>query len=278
MRSPLALACVLPLAHSIAMMPPVATTRPPIVICGVGAEPLLRNRQPVYHPTPDARGWGGVKMWKSSWSERAPRWSDMSASEVTFLGAAINVLLAGLKAVAGMWTGSASLVADAGHSLSDLISDAIALAASARPELEAVCTQGIALMLVLCGGGMIYSSVGAISAVRASAAVAAGEAVASATLNAVGLSVALLSIGLKEALYHATRAVGLRCGSTTLVANALHHRSDAMSSVAAAIGLFASLRGFHMVDPLAAVVIGGMVLKLGIETSREGGHAHAHAH
>jgi divalent metal cation (Fe/Co/Zn/Cd) transporter len=93
-------------------------------------------------------------------------------------------------------------------------------------------------------------------------------------LDAIGLGVALISIASKEALYRMSHAVGLRCGSPTLVANAHHHRSDAMSSVAAAFGIAGSaLFGLRLVDPLAAGVVGGMVLKLGIETST-GDHDH----
>ena len=140
-------------------------------------------------------------------------------------------------------TGSASLIADAGHSLSDLISDGLALAATA-PRLETVCTQGIAVLLCLAGCSMIAQGWGAFVAMRGT--IAAGVASASPVLDAVALSVALVSIGAKEALYRVTHAVGLRCGSSTLVANAHHHRSDAMSSVAAAVGLGASIAGLRV--------------------------------
>ena len=70
-----------------------------------------------------------------------------------------------------------------------------------------------------------------------------------------------------------TYAVGLRKRSSALVANAHHHRSDAMSSVAAALGTAGSLAGLQLVDPLAALVVGGMVVRLGIETA-EGEHHH----
>jgi hypothetical protein len=87
-------------------------------------------------------------------------------AEVTLVGSGTNVVLAAMKASVGAMTGSASLIAGAGHSISDLISDGIALAATAVPEWEAVCTQGIALMLVLAGTGMIHQSWGALMALR----------------------------------------------------------------------------------------------------------------
>lgn len=104
----------------------------------------------------------------------------------------------------------------------------------------------------------------AVNSLTASAAVAA--AAASPALDALALAVAIISIASKEALYRVTHAVGMRCGSRTIVANAHHHRSDAMSSVAAAFGLCASVSGLRVMDPLAAMVVGGMVLKLGIDT------------
>ena len=80
-------------------------------------------------------------------------------------------------------------------------------------------------------------------------------------------SLALVSVASKEWLYHITHAVGKRRSSSTLIANAHHHRSDAMSSIAAVLGIGGSLAGFACVDALAALTVGGMVLKLGIETA-----------
>ena len=70
-------------------------------------------------------------------------------------------------------------------------------------------------------------------------------------------------------LFHVTHRVGVRCGSTTLVANAFHHRSDAMSSVATptAVGTCGTLMGFHAIDSLAALVVGCMVVRMGFEVA-----------
>ena len=291
------LVIVLSSVNGVAMLPPLRPVQRSIQINGVAAAPVLRGGHGLYtHPTHD--------LLKRS----TKRWSDLSPKTVTLAGGGTNVLLAGLKASVGisarqpgmhahnfyssrpcLWaplhikrspflfpfpfavTGSASLIADAGHSLSDLISDGLALAATAVPHWESVCTQGIAVLLCLAGCSMIAQGWGAFVAMRGT--IAAGVASASPVLDAVALSVALVSIGAKEALYRVTHAVGLRCGSSTLVANAHHHRSDAMSSVAAAVGLGASIAGLRVMDPLAALVVGGMVLKLGISTA-VGEHDH----
>lgn len=191
--------------------------------------------------------------------------------EVTMAGVVTNIALSGLKAAAGCVTGSASLIADAGHSLSDLLSDGLALLATSTPAWERQCTYGIAAMLGTAGLAMVYhSGAGLLSALSASAsATGAASAGATAALDAVGLLVVLVSIASKEALFFVTHAVGKRVRSTTLVANAHHHRSDAMSSIAAAFGICGALAGFRMLDALAALVVGAMVCNLGRETFLE---------
>lgn len=193
-----------------------------------------------------------------------PSFKRMTPQEVILGGSALNVVLAGLKAGAGAATGSAALIADAGHSLSDLLSDAFALAAARVPRWERECTQGIALMLLATGATMMVHSGGALlAAFRApSLMIASG----SAALDGVGLIIALFSIASKEFLFHLTHRVGVRYNSSTLVANAHHHRSDAMSSIAAAFGICGAMAGLQMLDSLAALVVGGMVFKLGMES------------
>lgn len=170
-------------------------------------------------------------------------------------------------------TNSASLIADAGHSLSDLISDGLALLAASRPSVEGICTRGIALMLGCTGLAMVYHSLSLFlvmaSATGFSTALtsASSAATSSTMLNAAGFCVALISIASKEMLFHVTHRVGVRCGSTTLVANAFHHRSDAMSSVATAVGTCGTLMGFHAIDSLAALVVGCMVVRMGFEVA-----------
>lgn len=194
-----------------------------------------------------------------------------TSHQVTVAGAVTNVFLSGLKAGVGGLTGSPSLIADAGHSLSDLLSDALALCAASVPAWESLCTRGIAIMLGCTGGAMVYHAGFGLLALAQGAAVPA----AATALDAVSLCVAIVSIVSKEILYRVTHAVGIRCHSSTIVANAHHHRSDAMSSIAAFFGIGGAIAGFRSLDSLAALVVGGMVMRLGLETL-SGGHDHDH--
>ena len=188
-----------------------------------------------------------------------------SPRDVTLVGVATNILLSGLKAGVGVTINSASLIADAGHSLSDLVSDGLALCAASRPDIEHFCTYGIALMLGLTGLGMMYHSL-SLFLVMWSMGATCGAAT-STVLHAAGFFIALVSIASKEVLFHVTHRVGKRCGSSTLIANAFHHRSDAMSSVATAVGTCGTLIGFHAIDSLAALAVGCMVLRMGFEVA-----------
>ena len=223
-----------------------------------------------------------------------PRWTRLSASSVTAVGAGVNIGLSALKLGAGLASGSTSLIADAGHSCGDLLSDGICMLATIAPRWEHGCTVGIGLMLLSTGAAMIASSASALVACCATPALASVTAAAGAggaalapaasALDAAGLvalAVAVVSIASKEALFRVTHAIGTRRASTALVANAHHHRSDAYSSIAAVLGIGGAMCGFSALDPLAAVVVGGMVVKLGAETTagawRPGGHCAGHA-
>ena len=257
------LALLLPCVSSVALPMSYLSPYPYQLATAASRSPF--SQPPLHSRRPDA---AARKPNNAAWRKKLSLSSSMTPAEVTLAGSTINVLLAGMKAAAGMATGSAALIADAGHSLSDLFSDAFALAAARVPRWEGPCTLGIALILASTGVGMIYSSGGVLlAAFRAPSLIVTGSA---SMLDGVGLIIALFSIASKEALFHLTHAVGMRCQSSTLVANAHHHRSDAMSSIAAACGIGGAIAGVQLLDPLAALVVGGMVLKLAVETA--GGH------
>ena len=186
----------------------------------------------------------------------------LSPAFVCVLSAAVNVALSVLKLLAGLATGSAALIADAYHSCSDLVSDGLALLASSTPQLERPCSFGIACMLLAAGGTMIRSS---WMEFRSALMPTELQAVWSAS----ALAVALVSIVTKEWLYRITLTVGRRTKSPSMVANAHHHRSDALSSIAAGVGIIGSILGCGLADVLAAGVVGGMVLKTGLDTAME---------
>ena len=191
-------------------------------------------------------------------------------TRVTLLGSAGNLALLVFKFVAGIVGHSAAMLADAVHSLSDFITDLIVLVfvrIGARPQdrshdyghgkFETLATLFVALALVGAAIGIIVS--GSVKFARW----LQGE-----TLEVPGklaLWAALLSILVKELLYRYTVARGKALDSPAVVANAWHHRSDALSSIGAAIGIGGAIllgERWAVLDPLASIVVGAMLVKV----------------
>ena len=191
-------------------------------------------------------------------------------TRVTLLGSIGNLLLLCFKFVAGIVGHSAAMVADAVHSLSDFVTDLIILVfvrIGAKPQdeshdyghgkFETLATLFVALGLVGAAIGIIVS--GALKFARW----LQGE-----TLEMPGmlaLWAALLSILVKEILFRYTLRVGRRENSPAVVANAWHHRSDALSSIGAAIGIGGALllgERWAVLDPLASILVGAMLVKV----------------
>ena len=191
-------------------------------------------------------------------------------TRVTLVGSIGNLVLLTFKFVAGIVGHSAAMVADAVHSLSDFVTDLIVLVfvrIGARPQdeshdyghgkFETLATLFVALALVAAAIGIIVS--GALKFARW----LQGEDLEMPGILA--LWAALLSILVKEALFRYTLAVGRKEDSPAVVANAWHHRSDALSSIGAAIGIGGALLfggRWAVLDPLASIVVGCMLLKV----------------
>ncbi len=204
-------------------------------------------------------------------------------SRVTVIGSLINLALTALKTGVGVLGGSGALVADGLHSLSDLATDAIVLVGSrfwTRPadenhpnghaKIESLATLFVALALAFVAVELLRSSVAKIDATLDAALVGAVEPLRRPALFCA-LGVALLSIVAKEALYRATLVVGRRARSSAVVANAWHHRSDALSSIPTALaiaGVLAFGPNFAFLDPVGAIVVAFMILKTAFEIAR----------
>jgi cation diffusion facilitator family transporter len=184
---------------------------------------------------------------------------------VTYVGIAVNSVLAAVKVVVGLLAGSLALVADGIHSLSDLVTDATVLVgvfvSSKKADLKHPYGHGraetfaglfIALVLMLVGGTMIY---------YATVAIAEDEMTQP---HIIILIVAVASIFSKEWVYRITQKVARESHSTSLYANAWHHRSDALSSVAVVVGFIALEVGFGHGDQVAAIAVGLMVIYVGV--------------
>lgn len=195
---------------------------------------------------------------------------------ITLLGSAGNGLLVIVKFIAGILGRSSAMVADAVHSLSDFLTDIIVLVfvgISARPQdsshdyghgkFETMATMFIGLALVGAAIGIIVS--GALKLASWLQGADLG------TPRALALWVALLSILIKEIMFRYTEKKGRDLSSPALKANAWHHRSDALSSVAAAIGIGGALilgGRWTVLDPLASIVVGAMLVKVAWEIMR----------
>ncbi|MBR2226325.1 MAG: cation transporter [Bacteroidales bacterium] len=198
-------------------------------------------------------------------------------TKVTLLGSVGNLVLLSFKFVAGIVAGSSAMVADAVHSLSDFLTDLIVLVfvrIGAKPQdeshdyghgkFETLATLFVALALVGAAIGIIVS--GSLKIARW----LQGETLE--TPGMLALWAALLSILVKEILFRYTIARGRALESPAVVANAWHHRSDALSSIGAAVGIGGAIllgQRWAVLDPLASIVVGGMLVKVAWDLLRE---------
>ncbi len=188
---------------------------------------------------------------------------------VTLWGSCINVLLVVVKFVFGILGRSSAMLADAVHSLSDLITDIIVIffvRLGSKPsdadhnyghgKYETLATSLVGLGLFLVGVLILYTGLEKIVIVLRGGTIA--------TPGMIALVAALLSIVLKEFAYRFTCWVGRRVGSQVGVANAWHHRSDAFSSIGTALGIAGAIflgSRWVVLDPLAAIVVSIFVVR-----------------
>ena len=194
---------------------------------------------------------------------------------VTLVGSVVNAALTAFKIVAGIIGHSAAMVADGVHSLSDLLSDVVVLvfvriSGKGRDKnhdyghgkFETFATLIISLMLLVVGANLMSSGIASIKKILG------GESVEAPGM--IALWAALLSIVSKEILYRYTAVQGRKLDSPMMVANAWHHRSDALSSVGSLLGISgAILLGdkFVILDPLAGCVISIFIIVMAVRMS-----------
>ncbi len=195
---------------------------------------------------------------------------------VTLYGAVANVILCAAKLVAGVMGRSSAMVADGVHSLSDLVTDIIVIAfvrISSKPQdrgheyghgkYETLATTIIGLMLLAVGIGIMWNSITQIWACLN------GETLQSP--GWIAFVAALVSIVVKEVLFQYTRSEGMKLDSQAVVANAWHHRSDALSSIGTAVGIGGALvmgAKWTVLDPIAALVVSLLIIHAAIEQLR----------
>ena len=197
------------------------------------------------------------------------------ARHVTWVGFWCNAALGTFKIFAGIIGRSGAMVADGIHSFSDFVTDLIVLVtvtigrrkADLRYEYghgkyETLGTLLVAVALVLVGGLLFWEGLEKVIAVARGAILPRPAWIA--------LAAGILSVAVKEWLYRYTVAVGRRIRSTAVIANAWHHRSDALSSIATIAGvcgaMFFGVRG-RILDPLAEMIVAIFIVAVGIRTA-----------
>ena len=194
---------------------------------------------------------------------------------VTFVGFVVNLVLSVLKLAAGIVGRSGAMVADAVHSFSDLATDVVVIAfarISAKPrddghdyghgKYETLATIIISLALGIVGAGILAGSI------RDIRIVVDGGLLPRPGL--VALVAAGVSIVVKEILYRYTVREGRAVDSPSVVANAWHHRSDALSSIGTAVGIGGAVllgERWAILDPLAAILVSYFIVRVAIKLS-----------
>lgn len=188
-----------------------------------------------------------------------------AASKITWCSVVVNISLSTVQIILGIFSKSQGLVADGIHSLSDLVADFIVLFASHHSKKDAdvdhqfghqrfenAASLILGLILLLVGIGMLISAFNKIQNPESIPQV-----------HIIALWVAGTALIAKELLFRYMLSVAKRVKSSMLVANAWHARSDALSSLVVGIGIIGNLMGFPILDPIAAALVGLMIVKMG---------------
>jgi cation diffusion facilitator family transporter len=198
-------------------------------------------------------------------TEHTPAERIAAAARSTWVSVWVNLVLTLSQIAVGIFAKSQGLIADGIHSLSDLVADFVVLFAShhskkdadedhpyGHQRFETAASLVLGTLLLAVGIGMLWSAARKLNA---------PETIQ--TVHLVALWVAGGALIAKELLFRYMLAVAKRVKSSMLVANAWHARSDAASSLVVGIGIIGNLAGYPILDPIAALIVGFMVTKMG---------------
>ena len=198
-------------------------------------------------------------------SQHTPAERSAAASRSTWVSVGVNLVLTALQITAGIFSKSQALIADGIHSLSDLVADFVVLFAGhhskkdadedhpyGHQRFETAASLALGLLLLAVGVGMLWSAVGKLESPETVQKV-----------HVLALWVAGGALVSKELLFRYMLSVAKRVKSSMLVANAWHARSDAASSLVVGLGIVGNLAGYPILDPIAALIVGFMVGKMG---------------
>lgn len=199
--------------------------------------------------------------------------NEQIAMQVSANSIAVNLILSIFKLIAGLLASSGAMISDAIHSASDVFSTIIVIigvkiSGKASDEdhpyghdrFECVASIILAILLGVTGVGIGLTGVQKL---------AAGHYDTLAVPGVLALAAAVISIVVKEIMYWYTRNAAKKINSGALMADAWHHRSDALSSVGALVGIAASRMGYPLMDPLASLVICVFIEKAALDIFKD---------
>jgi len=188
-----------------------------------------------------------------------------AAARCTWVSVGVNIVLTAIQIAVGVFAKSQGLIADGIHTLSDLVADFVVLFAGhhskkdadldhpyGHQRFETAASLALGVILVVVGGGMLWSAFHKLE-----------DPSMVQTVHVAALWVACGALMAKELLFRYMLSVAKRVKSSMLVANAWHARSDAASSLVVGIGIVGNLAGYPILDPIAALIVGFMVARMG---------------
>ncbi len=186
---------------------------------------------------------------------------------ITWVSVAVNIVLTAMQLVVGFAAHSQSLIADAMHTLSDIVSDAFVLFANRKGaeaadadhpyghgRFETAASLVLGLLLAGTGAGILIAAAGRLQNLGSAPPV-----------GVAAMWAAIFTLAAKEGLFRYMLATAERLRSPMLVANAWHARADALSSLVVAAGIGGALLGFNFADAVAAIIVGAMIVRAGFK-------------
>ncbi len=208
-------------------------------------------REPAFEDTEDTR--------------HPPAERAAAARRSTWVSVGVNLGLSSVQVAVGLLARSQGLIADGIHSLSDLVADFIVLLAShhgakdadadhpyGHQRFETGASLALGVLLLAVGAGMLLAALRKLE-----------NPADIARVHVAALWVAAGALLAKELLFRYMLAVAKRVKSSMLVANAWHARSDAASSLVVGVGIVGNLAGWPLLDPIAALIVGAMIGRMG---------------